>query len=158
MVMLHLKQGKWSFSLELMVFRAASNGNNTLQMSIKFSSMAIELLKKLCVDVPITKTSICSFVVQKSQFLHVESCRRIKLKLFSVRNTSFGADKQKIEAKQAVNVLHFGLLCGNQKVLECIIVILVHVLNICALCKQVCLDITYISRFPKKITMVVIKY
>jgi hypothetical protein len=44
MVMLHLKQGKWSFSLELMVFRTASNGNNTLQMSIKFSSMAIELL------------------------------------------------------------------------------------------------------------------
>jgi hypothetical protein len=63
MVMLHLKQGKWSFSLELMIFRAASNDNNTLQMLIKFSSMAIELLKKLCVDVPITKTSICSFVV-----------------------------------------------------------------------------------------------
>jgi hypothetical protein len=40
-----------------------SFGNNTLQMSIKFSSMGIELLKKLCVDVLITKTANCTFVV-----------------------------------------------------------------------------------------------
>lgn len=40
-----------------------SFGNNILQMSIKFSSMSIELLKKLFVDVLITQTSSCTFVV-----------------------------------------------------------------------------------------------
>ena len=40
-----------------------SFGNNILQMSIKFSSMGIVLLKNLCVDELITKTSSCTFVV-----------------------------------------------------------------------------------------------
>jgi hypothetical protein len=106
--------------------------------------------QKRQLDIPLTILRHLSFILRIQRlYMTEESAKQMT---WHKNGKRYNPDKM-VHASDGEAWKHFDAIHR-----EGIIVILVHVLNICALCKQVCLDITYISRFPKKITMVVIKY